>query len=88
MFKNDIFPCGVDGKIHPSGFIQQGGDYAAVRPRDGFSHPHQEHLKDTYILMLLVKFIRTILNVVSIHVLVYWRPYDWSHTLQYVRYTK
>ena len=46
---------GVDGKIHPSGFVQQGGDsaslvtaYAALRPRDGFSHPHQEHMKDTY----------------------------------------
>jgi len=25
-------------------------DYAALRPRDGFSHPHQEHMKDTYIL--------------------------------------
>jgi len=23
--------------------------YAALRPRDGFSHPHQEHMKDTYI---------------------------------------
>ena len=22
--------------------------YAALRPRDGFSHPHQEHMKDTY----------------------------------------
>jgi len=21
---------------------------AALRPRDGFSHPHQEHMKDTY----------------------------------------
>jgi len=36
--------------------VQQGGDsaslvtaYAALRPRDGFSHPHQEHMKDTYI---------------------------------------
>jgi len=47
----------VDGKIHPSGFVQQGGDsaslvtaymYAALRPRDGFSHPHQEHMKYTY----------------------------------------
>ena len=25
--------------------------YAALRPRDGFSHPHQEHMKDTYIFM-------------------------------------
>ena len=24
--------------------------YAALRPRDGFSHPHQKHMKDTYIL--------------------------------------
>jgi len=24
--------------------------YAALRPRDGFSHPHQEHMKDTYFL--------------------------------------
>jgi len=24
---------------------------AALRPRDGFSHPHQEHMKDTYILV-------------------------------------
>ena len=23
--------------------------YAALRPRDGFSHPHQEYMKDTYI---------------------------------------
>ena len=23
--------------------------YAAQCPRDGFSHPHQEHMKDTYI---------------------------------------
>jgi len=23
--------------------------YAALRPRNGFSHPHQEHMKDTYI---------------------------------------
>jgi len=44
----------VDGKIHPSGLVQQGGDsaglvnaYAALRPRDGFSYPHQEHMKDT-----------------------------------------
>ena len=22
--------------------------YAALRPRDGFSHSHQEHMKDTY----------------------------------------
>jgi len=22
--------------------------YSALRPRDGFSHPHQEHMKDTY----------------------------------------
>ena len=47
---------GVDGKIHPSGFVQQGGDstrlvtaYAALHPTlDGLSHPHQEHMKDTY----------------------------------------
>ena len=46
----------MDGKIHPSGSVQQGGEsaslvtaYAALRPRDGFSHPHQEHMKDTYI---------------------------------------
>ena len=25
--------------------------YAALRPRDGFSHPHQEHMKDTYRLV-------------------------------------
>jgi len=23
--------------------------FASLRPRDGFSHPHQEHMKDTYI---------------------------------------
>jgi len=53
----------VDGKIHPLGFVQQGGDsaslvtaYAALRPRDGFSHPHQEHMKDTYILHFLEHF--------------------------------
>jgi len=46
---------GVDGKFHLSGFVQQRGDsaslvtaYVAIRPRDGFSHPHQEHMKDTY----------------------------------------
>ena len=38
----------MDGKVHPSGFVQQGGNYAALRSRDGFSHPHQEHMKDTY----------------------------------------
>jgi len=27
--------------------------YPALRPRDGFSHPHQEHMKDTYILCLV-----------------------------------
>jgi len=48
---------GVDGKIHPSGFEQQGGDsaslimaYTALRP----SHPHQEHIKDTYTCNLIV----------------------------------
>jgi len=42
-------------KKSTSGFEQQGGDlaslvtaYVALRPRDGFSHPHQEHMKDTY----------------------------------------
>jgi len=35
---------GVDGKIHPSSF------YAALRPRHGFSHSHQEHMKDTNII--------------------------------------
>jgi len=41
-----------------SGFVQQGGDsanlvtaYAALRPRDGFSHPHQKHMKGTYSLV-------------------------------------
>ena len=36
----------------PPGFVQQGGDsesfvtdYAALRTRDGFIHPHQEHIK-------------------------------------------
>jgi len=24
--------------------------YAAQRPREGFSHPHQEHMKDTYMV--------------------------------------
>ena len=45
----------VDGKVHPSGLVQQGGDeaslvtaYAALRPRGGFSHPHQEHMIDTF----------------------------------------
>jgi len=28
--------------------------YAALRPRDGFSHPHQEHMKDTYIPIYLI----------------------------------
>ena len=46
--------CGCENP--PSGFVQQGGDlaslvtaYAALRPRDGIPHPHQEHMKDTYI---------------------------------------
>jgi len=37
--------------------VQEGGDsaslvtaYAALRPQDGFSQPHQEHMKDTYTL--------------------------------------
>jgi len=33
-----------------SGFVQQGGlvsAYAALRPRDKFYHPHQQHMKDT-----------------------------------------
>jgi len=38
--------CGW-GKIHPSSFVTA---YAALRPRDGFFHSHQEHMKDTYIL--------------------------------------
>jgi len=45
-----------DFRINFSGSVQQGGDsaslvtvYAALRPGDGFSHPHQEHTKDTYI---------------------------------------
>jgi len=32
---------GVDGKIHPLSFVQQG-------PRYEFSHPHQEHMTVTY----------------------------------------
>jgi len=28
--------------------------YAALRPRDGFSHPHQEHMKDTYNLTIFL----------------------------------
>jgi len=51
--------CSWCGWENPSGFVQQGGDsaslvtaYAALRPRDGFSHPHQEHMKYTYILKL------------------------------------
>jgi len=45
------FSCvsGVD-EIHSSGFVQQGGDYAALRPRDGFTNPHKEHRKYIYIL--------------------------------------
>jgi len=54
--KNIACVPSVDGKIHPSGFVQEGGNLAslvtacaALRPRDGFSHPHQEHMKYTYI---------------------------------------
>jgi len=44
-----------------SGFVQQGGDSAAslvtasaaLRLRDGFSHPHHEHMKDTYSLLTI-----------------------------------
>jgi len=32
---------GVDGKILVTA-------YAALRPRDGFSHPHQKHMLDTF----------------------------------------
>jgi len=49
--------------VKTSGFVQQGGDsaslvttYAALRPRDGFPHPHQEQMKDTYILYSLSYF--------------------------------
>ena len=42
--------------LYKTAFVQQGGDsaslvtaYAALRPREGFSHPHQEHIKYTYI---------------------------------------
>ena len=28
--------------------------FAALRPRDGFSHPHQEHMKDTLIIAMQV----------------------------------
>jgi len=64
--KVSIMICvsGVDGKIHSSGFVQQGGDsaslvtaYAVLRPRDGFSHPHQEHMKDTYIIILHITYV-------------------------------
>jgi len=50
-------PCvaGVDGDINPSGFIKQGGDeacfltvYAALRPLNGFSYQHQQHMHYTY----------------------------------------
>jgi len=40
---------GVDGKIHPSASLVTA--YAALRLRDGFSHPHQEHIKATYSLL-------------------------------------
>jgi len=36
--------CGWE--IPPLGFVQQGGN-EALRPRDGFSHPQQEHIKNT-----------------------------------------
>jgi len=42
-----------------SDFVQQGGDevslvtaYAALRSRDEFCHPSQEHMKDSYIQTL------------------------------------
>jgi len=67
---------GVDGKIHPSGFVQQGGDsaslvtaYATLRPRDGFSHPHQEHMKDTYNITRDTEFA----NVVQLKCLKSWK---------------
>jgi len=63
----------VDGKIHPEGFVQQGGDsaslvtaYAALRPRDGFSHPHQEHMKDTYIIYDKIRYNHLSISVKSI----------------------
>jgi len=38
-------------EIHPSASLVTA--CAALRPRDGFSHPHQEHMKDTNIVNLL-----------------------------------
>ena len=60
---------GVDGKIHPSGFVQQGDDsaslvtaYAALRLQDRFPHPHKEHMKDTYNIFVT----RTLLSLLCI----------------------
>jgi len=46
---------GVDGKIHPEGVVQHrrwrglpSHRLAARSQRDGFSHPHQEHMIDTF----------------------------------------
>ena len=46
---------GVDGKIHPEGVVQHrrwrglpSHRLAARSPRDGFFHPQQEHMIDTF----------------------------------------
>ena len=46
---------GVDGKLHPEGVVQHrwwrglpNHRLAARSPRDGFPHPHQEHMMDTF----------------------------------------
>ena len=44
--KNGMVPV-VHGTSCPTFFVTA---YAALRPRDGFSHPLQEHMKYTYIL--------------------------------------
>ena len=38
----------MDGKIHPESVVQHSYRLAARSPMDGLSHPHQEHMKDTY----------------------------------------
>ena len=71
----------MDGKIHPSGFVQQGGDlaslvtaYAALRPRDGFSHPHQEHMKDTYSTLFKTVYAADLFKFATFQFNIFLRP--------------
>jgi len=48
--------------------------YAALRPRDGFSHPHQEHMKDTYNLYYLIDGKFLFQDSIDIPGSMFWEP--------------